>query len=213
MQKQFPNICLLILILSLAVLAEASELYKILRVVDGDTVVLSEIGKVRLIGVDTPETVDPRRPVQYFGVEASQYLKKLATGKQVRVEYDFNRRDRFGRTLAYLYLEDGTFLNSEIIKQGYGHAFIKYPFKFMDQFKAFEKQARINKVGLWADRPDAKSAVAEASRELRHSSCGTKSKCAQMNSCDEARHYLNDCGLSRLDGDHDGVPCEKLCGH
>ena len=75
------------------------------RVIDGDTGVVEGVGTVRLIGVDTPETVDQRRPVQYFGREASDFTKQLATGKRVRLEFDQDRPGRYGRTLAYVYLQ------------------------------------------------------------------------------------------------------------
>jgi len=87
----------------------------LVRAVDGDTLLLDRNERVRLIGVDTPETVDPRRPVQRFGKEASAFTKRMAEGKKIRLKYDQDRKDRFGRTLAYVYLEDGTFLNAEII--------------------------------------------------------------------------------------------------
>ncbi len=124
------------------------------RVVDGDTVVLDGGEKVRLIGVDTPETKDPRRPVQYFGREASAFTKKLVEGKLVRLEYDRTRRDRYGRTLAYLRLEDGTFVNLEIVREGYGFAYTKYPFRYMDEFRNAERHARAERAGLWAE-PDS----------------------------------------------------------
>jgi len=88
------------------------------RVVDGDTIVLDGNEKVRLIGVDTPETKDPRKSVQYFGKEASDFTKRMVEGKKVGLEYDWQKIEKYGRTLAYVYLEDGTFLNAEIIKQG-----------------------------------------------------------------------------------------------
>jgi micrococcal nuclease len=77
----------------------ASESYRVIRVVDGDTIVLERIGKVRLIGIDTQETVDPRRPVQRFGKDASAFMRRLVDGKTVRVEYDWNRKDKYNRTL------------------------------------------------------------------------------------------------------------------
>lgn len=120
------------------------------RVVDGDTIVLDGNETVRLIGVDTPETKDPRRPVQYFGAEAAAFTKKLVEGKKVRVEYDQERKDKYGRTLAYIYLEDGTFVNAEIIKQGIGFAYITYPFKYLEQFYAMEREARIKEIGFWS---------------------------------------------------------------
>ena len=129
----------------------AQSLDTVRRVIDGDTVVLSSIGTVRLIGVDTPETVDPRKPVQYFGREASSFARTLMLGKQVRVEYDQQRTDRYRRTLAYLYLLDGTFVNREIVRQGYGHAYLSFPFRLMESFREAEREAREARRGLWAE--------------------------------------------------------------
>ena len=140
------------LALSLAAgLAGAEEYYKVVRVIDGDTIELEQIGTVRLIGVDTPETVHPSKPVEYFGKEASAFLRQLVEGKPVQLEYDQQHKDRYDRTLAYVYLGDLTFVNAEIIKQGYGHAYTQYPFKYMEQFRAHEREARENSRGLWAD--------------------------------------------------------------
>ena len=118
------------------------------RVIDGDTIQLSNGKIVRLIGVDTPETKHPRKPVEYYGKEASAFTKKMAEGKVVRLEYDQQKIDKYGRLLAYVYLSDGTFLNAEIIKQGYGHAYTRSPFKYLEQFRQYEKEARENKRGL-----------------------------------------------------------------
>ena len=107
---------------------------------------------MRLVGVDTPETKHPNKPVEYFGKEASAFTERMVHGKKVRLEYDQNRRDRYGRLLAYVYLEDGTFLNAEIVKQGYGHAYTRFPFKYLDDFRGYEKDARENNRGLWRDR-------------------------------------------------------------
>ena len=123
------------------------------RVVDGDTIILSNGERVRLIGVDTPETKHPNKPVEYFGKEASAFTKRMVEGQEVRLEYDQQQRDKYGRLLAYVYLMDGTFLNAEIIKQGYGHAYTRFPFKYMEEFRQYEKEAREAKVGLWADKP------------------------------------------------------------
>ena len=105
---------LALLLLSNAVCAE--ETYLVKRVVDGDTIVLDTGDKVRLIGVDTPETVHPNKPVEFFGKEASAFTKALCEGKKVRLEYDWQKEDKYHRLLAYVYLEDGTFVNAEIIK-------------------------------------------------------------------------------------------------
>jgi len=130
--------------------APSGEWRVVVRVVDGDTLVLDGNERVRLIGVDTPETVDPRRPVQYFGKEASAFTRRLAEGKRARLAYDRERTDRYGRTLAYVYLEGGTFLNAEIIRQGYGHAYTRFPFRYAEEFRAYEREARENGRGLWA---------------------------------------------------------------
>jgi micrococcal nuclease len=119
------------------------------RVVDGDTIELDAGERVRLIGVDTPEAVDPRRPVQDFGKEASAFTRRMAQGRQVRLEFGDESRDRYGRTLAYVYLPDGTFLNAEIIRQGYGHAYTRFPFRYQEEFLALERQARAEGRGLW----------------------------------------------------------------
>jgi len=73
----------------------------------------------------------------------------MIEGKKVRLEYDWQNKDKYGRTLAYVFLEDGTFLNAEIIKQGYGFAYTKYPFKYIKEFREYERQARNSGRGLW----------------------------------------------------------------
>ncbi len=120
------------------------------RVVDGDTLLLEGDERIRLIGVDTPESVDPRRPVEAFGKEAAAFTRRLAEGRRVRLEFDQERSDRYGRTLAYVYLEDGTFLNAEIIRQGYGHAYTRFPFRYSEEFRSYEREAREQRRGLWA---------------------------------------------------------------
>lgn len=135
------------------------------RVIDGDTIAIQGVGTVRLIGVDTPETVDPRKLVEYFGHEASAFLRTLVQSKIVKLEYDFPRRDKYGRTLAYLYLPDGTFVNAEIVKQGYGHAYTAFPFRYLEEFRAYEKEARAANRGLWAAEPARAVANAAAADE------------------------------------------------
>jgi len=132
-----------------------------IRVVDGDTIVLDGNEKVRLIGVDTPETKDPRKPVQYFEKEAYEFTKKLVRGKRVRLEFDQNKTDKYGRTLAYVYLEDGTFLNAEIIKQGYGFAYTNFPFRYLGEFRQYEREAREGERGLWAAEEEKKPGISE----------------------------------------------------
>lgn len=130
--------------------------YSIVEVVDGDTVKLNINGKeetLRLIGLDTPETLDPRKPVQCFGKEASNKAKELLSGKKVRLEKDSTQGelDKYGRTLAYIYREDGLFYNEFMIKAGYAHEYTYgTPYKYQAQFKADEKYARENQLGLWS---------------------------------------------------------------
>lgn len=120
------------------------------RVVDGDTIVVEGLGKVRLIGIDTPETVHPNKPVEFFGKEASAFTKKLVEGKRVRLEWDFQKTDKYRRYLAYVYLVEGdVFVNEEIVKQGFGFAYTKYPFRYMERFRALEREAREAGRGLW----------------------------------------------------------------
>jgi micrococcal nuclease len=130
--------------------SQAQVFDSVIRVVDGDTIVLGNTGTVRLIGVDTPETKHPRQPVQRFGREAGTFLANLLQTASVRLEFDQTRKDRYGRTLAYVYLLDGTFVNKEIVRQGYGHAYVTYPFRYMDEFRDAEREARENGRGLWS---------------------------------------------------------------
>ena len=135
--------------LLLATFTASSPVVQVARVIDGDTLLLSNGERVRLIGVDTPELHHPLKPVQYFAREASEFTREMAEGKRARLEYDWQNRDRYGRLLAYVYLEDGTFLNAEIIRQGYGFAYTKYPFRYREEFRQYEREARENGRGLW----------------------------------------------------------------
>jgi micrococcal nuclease len=127
----------------------AQNAAKVKRVIDGDTLLLINGERLRLIGVDTPETKHPQKPVQRFGNEAYLFTKRIVEGKEVRLEYDWQKRDKYGRLLAYVFLPDGTFLNAEIIKQGYGFAYTRFPFKYMEEFRRYEKEARENGRGVW----------------------------------------------------------------
>ena len=106
-----------------------AELRLVTRVVDGDTRIVGAREIVRLIGVDTPETKHPKKPVEYFGKEATAFTRKVVRGKRVRPEFDqanahIGHKGKYRRTLVYVSLEDGTFLNVEIIRQGYGFAIL-----------------------------------------------------------------------------------------
>ncbi len=125
------------------------------KVVDGDTIELQSGKTVRFIGIDTPETVDPRRTVGCFGKEASNATKKLLSGKQVILQKDVSETDKYKRLLRYVYLplEDGQnlFVNDYLVREGYAKAYTYPPdVKFNEQFKEAERFARENKKGLWS---------------------------------------------------------------
>ena len=150
---------LILAALLLALPAAAAERWRtVSRVIDGDTIMLDGRERVRLIGVDTPETVDPRKPVQYFGKEASAFTRRTVEGWRVRLEHGWEKRDRYGRTLAYVFRADGLFLNAELVRQGYGHAMTRFPHPHMEEFRALERDARERGRGLWAS-DDAKGRV------------------------------------------------------
>lgn len=137
-----------------------SRFFEVTKVVDGDTF-WAEDGtnksvKVRLIGVDAPEARDAfNKKRGYFGKEAKAYLTKLLDNKRVRLEFDVNRIDQFGRTLAYVYLEDGTFVNADLIKNGYAMVMTVPPnVNFADYFLKLQEEARENRRGLWNDSND-----------------------------------------------------------
>jgi micrococcal nuclease len=124
------------------------------RVVDGDTIELSTGEKIRYIGINTPETVDPRRGVQCFGHEASAFNKKFVEGKRVRLEADVTDKDKYGRLLRYVYLEDGTFVNLALVEQGYADVYTYPPnVRYSAQFRAAALSARHANLGLWGACP------------------------------------------------------------
>lgn len=130
--------------------------YKVTRVVDGDTLVVNVNGvdeKVRLIGINTPETVDPRKTVECFGKEASSRMKELADGKNVRLESDNSQstRDSYGRLLSYIYLEDGQMLNRKMVAEGYAYEYTYMtPYKYQKEFRDVQTLARVSARGLWS---------------------------------------------------------------
>lgn len=128
--------------------------YRVVSAEDGDTITVDMDGqqeRVRFIGVDTPETQDPRKPVQCFGRAASEFTKNLIGDNPVRLESDplSSNRDRYNRLLRYIYLPDGRLVQREIIREGYGFAYTSFPFSKSDEFKALEDEARRAGRGLW----------------------------------------------------------------
>ena len=132
-------------------------LFAVKKITDGDTFWIyngTEKGeKIRLIGVDAPESRKTfKKEVGYYGNEAKEYLTNLLKGKRVKLEYDVTRSDQYGRTLAYVYLEDGTFVNAELVKNGYAMVMTVPPnVKFADEFVKLQQEARENNRGLWKE--------------------------------------------------------------
>lgn len=129
---------------------------QVIKVVDGDTIHVLLGNKdetIRLIGVDTPETVDPRKKVQCFGKQASDFTKAKLTDKKVFLQDDPTQtnRDKYNRLLRYIFLPDSTNFNKLLIEQGYAHEYTyKVPYKYQTEFKEAQKQAMANNLGLWA---------------------------------------------------------------
>jgi micrococcal nuclease len=122
-------------------------------VVDGDTI---HVGRgwrhstVRLIGVNTPETVHPEKPIEFFGPEASAFTRRSLEGKWVHLEFEpLDRIDRYGRLLAYVFLEDGTFFNRELVYKGYARAYTRFDFRYKRDFLRAQQEARQARRGLW----------------------------------------------------------------
>ena len=129
---------------------------RVVRVVDGDTIAV-QLGatreRVRYIGVDTPETKDPRRPVQCYGQQAADFNARLVGGERVRLVRDIAERDRYGRLLAYVYrVRDELFVNAELARLGYAHALSIAPdVRHADRFAQLARQARQAGRGLWSE--------------------------------------------------------------
>ncbi len=129
--------------------------YKVTSVTDGDTFKINYNGKeqkVRLIGVDTPESVHPDSSKNTeYGKQASNYTKSLLENKTVKLEFDVSQTDKYGRLLAYVYLENGEMLNEKLLKEGYAQVATYVPnVKYVEKFEQLQKEARENKVGFWA---------------------------------------------------------------
>ena len=209
-------------------LKDSGIYYPVVKVVDGGTIAVEMNGKsetIRLIGLDTPETVDPRKPVQCFGEEASKKAKEILTGKRVRLEMDASqgKLDKYGRLLAYIFLEDGTFFNQLMISEGYGHEYTyNLPYKYQKEFKEAEKTAREEKKGLWAKTiasdcsPEPASQNEAGFRAPGSYECTRNAyNCSSFKTQAEAQYVFELCGgdkndVHKLDRDGDGKVCESL---
>lgn len=170
MKKYKKLIRLLLVILSLIIILFSEQefpeknkdldletYYQVASVIDGDTFNIINDHKteiIRILGIDTPETVDPRKSVQCFGKEASDETKKLLLGTKVRFTLSPNRelKDKYGRYLAYVYREDGLFINEYLIQNGYAREYTYgKAYSLQKSFKEIEQESKINKRGLWGE--------------------------------------------------------------
>jgi endonuclease YncB( thermonuclease family) len=179
---------------------------KVTYVADGDSLYVGKLA-IRLAAIDAPEHDQP------YGQQARQALLNLILGRVVRIESVAT--DDYGRTVAHIYrVDDGLHVNAAMVEQGAAWVYRRYT---RDQsFMALENTAKRDKKGLWALPGDQRISPEQWRR--KHETvrgafdCAVrKTRCKQMGSCEEARFYLTRCHSHWLDGDKDGVPCEKLC--
>lgn len=183
---------------------EKAQLFNVLKVVDGDTIDVDINGKterVRMIGLNTPETVDPRKTVECFGKEASAKAKELLANQQVKLRADASQtdQDKYGRLLRYIWRDDGLFFNLEMIKQGYGYEYTyDLPYAYQAEFKEAQKYAEQNKLGLWADNVCADFSAADKPESLNSPDAPAPNpQClikGNINSKGEKIYHLQNCG-------------------
>ena len=206
----------LYLLLALYVAQARAEALRglVVRIIDGDTIVLVDAAhdqhRIRLTEIDAPERAQP------WGSKSRQALAKMIFKKDVVIKVAGT--DRYGRTLGRIYLGDLD-VNREMVKDGDAWAYRQYLTDPM--FVDDEKAAREHRRGLWSlPNPvppwDWRHGARTGNRDETNLvpkafTCGTKRYCREMTSCAEAEYYLRTFGLSRLDGYHDGIPCESLC--
>jgi micrococcal nuclease len=123
---------------------------RVRQVIDGDTITVSGVGTVRLLGVDAPEKTGGYRESEPYGDAATRFMRTLVEGKLVRLEYDGDRKDQYNRTLAYVYLEDGTLANEAIIRAGFAETYRRFQYRLKPQFQAAEREAREARRGMWS---------------------------------------------------------------
>ncbi len=134
--------------------AEGSSLFQVRWVDDGDTVVLTDGARVRYIGINAPEVAHRDTPAQRFGPEAADFNRKLVHGKMVRLEYDTERKDQYGRVLAYVFLKDGTFVNAALVKSGLAYFVFRRPnTKYDATLLRFQQEAMARRMGMWEALP------------------------------------------------------------
>lgn len=167
------------------------DVYQVTRVVDGDTIVVDIDGvseKVRLIGVDTPETVHPTKGVEPYGKEASNFTKAQLEGKKVRLEFDVQERDKYGRLLAYIWLDNKLF-NETLVEKGYAQIATFPPnVKYVERFKAAQQRAREANLGLWGVLPEQTSSSKESAQLTPKQETGT-----YVGSVNSKKYHKRDC--------------------
>lgn len=140
------------MLMAVALWPDAAWAQRVRQVIDGDTITVSGVGVVRLIGVDAPEKTGSYRESEPFGDAATAYMRKLLAGRVVTLEYDGPQKDRFNRTLAYVMLEDGRVANLEIIRGGFAEAYRRFDYRRKTEFLAAERDAQQAQRGMWATR-------------------------------------------------------------
>ena len=157
------KVFIFVLLFCFSTFAYAGDFVKCIKVIDGDTIKIATGENVRLIGVDTPESRRNKKlyrdadrskedvdAIIAMGKESAKFTTDLVLSKDVRLELDVQKKDKYGRLLAYVYLKDGTFVNAEIIKQGYASPMTVPPnVRYADLFRQLYQEARENKKGLW----------------------------------------------------------------
>lgn len=127
------------------------ELARVIRVIDGDTIVIESGARVRYLGVDTPETVNPNILPQFYGREATERNRELVEGQLVLLQRDVEDRDHYGRLLRYVFV-GGTFVNAELVRQGYGYvSFVPPNSYYQEYFLELERQAKDARLGVWEE--------------------------------------------------------------
>jgi micrococcal nuclease len=132
--------------------ASANGFVLVKKVVDGDTIVLSDGRRVRYIGINAPELATQRGPAERLGPEARDFNRKLVVREKIRLEFDRERHDQYGRILAYVFLPDDTFVNAELVKSGNAYCVFRRPnTKYDDLLLQLQREAMEKKVGIWED--------------------------------------------------------------
>ena len=136
----------------LAALPGVAAAQRVRQIIDGDTITVSGVGVVRLLGVDAPEKTGGYRQSEPYGDAATAFMKRLLEGQIVRLEYDGATKDQYNRTLAYVFLPDGRLANVEIIKAGFAETYRRFEYRRKPDFFAAERAAKDAKRGMWATR-------------------------------------------------------------